>query len=83
MIDVQILIVCLAALAGVAIHCIWLREQLHRLESKLVQEHNMACEYEMLCKKKDELLKVLQVKTDEQEAYVNEIKAIMEYGDAE
>ena len=43
----------------------------------------MACEYEKLCKKKDELLKVLQVKTDEQEAYVNEIKSIMEYSDAE
>lgn len=83
MIDVQILIVCLAALAGSAIYCTWLREQLHRLEHKLEQEHSMACEYEKLCKKKDELLKVLQAKTDEQEAYVNEIKAIMEYGDAE
>lgn len=83
MIDVQILIVCLAALAGVAIYCAWLREQLHRLEYKLAQEHSMACEYEKLCKKKDELLKVLQAKTDEQEAYVNEIKSIMEYSDAE
>ena len=83
MIDVQILIVCLAAMAGAAIYCAWLRKQLNMLEHKLDQEHSMACEYEKLCKKKDELLKVLQAKTDEQEAYVNEIKSIMEYSDAE
>ena len=83
MVDVQILIVSLAVLAGVVIYCAWLQEQMRMLERKLTQEHSMACEYEKLCKKKDELLKVLQAKTDEQEAYVNEIKSIMEYSDAE
>ena len=83
MIDVQIVIVCLAAMAGAAIYCAWLRKQLNMLERRLAQEHASACDYECLCKKKDEQLKALQAKTDEQEAYVNEIKSIMEYSDAE
>lgn len=83
MIDVQIAVVCTAACAGMALGIAELWRQVLKLRDKLSQMNDVACEFQRLCEQKTQQIKTLQAKTNEQEAYVNEIKSIMEYSDAE